>query len=105
MLLLVGITATVRRSQSMVLEQAERSYRRELPMDVTDCASIGSWFRGRVDFPVHAPSLGGGATCQGGRLVDLGEHPAAYIVYRASNGHRVAFLVFDPRDERFEGPQ
>jgi anti-sigma factor RsiW len=100
-LVLIGITATVRRS-SMVLEQAERSYHRELPMDVTDCASIASWFRGRVDFPVHAPTLGG-AKCQGGRLVDVGERPAAYIVYRINNGHRVAFLVFDPRNESFEG--
>ena len=104
-LVLVGITATVRRSQSMVFEQAERSYHRELPMDITDCASIASWFRGRVDFPVHAPTLGVGATCQGGRLVDVGERPAAYIVYRVNNGHRVTFLVFDPRDERFEGTQ
>jgi anti-sigma factor RsiW len=102
-LVLIGITATVRRSQSMVFEQAERSYHRELPMDVTDCASIASWFRGRVDFPVHAPTLGGGAKCQGGRLVDVGQRPAAYIVYRVSNGHRVAFLVFDPRNESFEG--
>jgi anti-sigma factor RsiW len=104
-LVLIGITATVRRSQSMVFVQAERSYHRELPMDVTDCASIASWFRGRVDFPVHAPMLGGGAKCQGGRLVDVGERPAAYIVYRVSDGHRVAFLVFDPRNERFEGSQ
>jgi anti-sigma factor (TIGR02949 family) len=104
-LVLIGITATVRHRQSMVLEQAERSYHRELPMDVTDCASIASWFRGRVDFPVRAPTLGGGAKCQGGRLVDVGERSAAYIVYRVHDGHRVAFLVFDPRDERFEGTQ
>ena len=48
----------------------------------SDCGSIASWFRGRVDFPVHAPALGGGATCKGGRLVNVGERPAAYIVYR-----------------------
>lgn len=106
-LLLVAITGTVRRGQSMVLEQAERTYHTELPMDVTgsDCGSIASWFRGRVDFPVHAPALGGGATCQGGRLVNVGERPAAYIVYRVQNGHRVAFLVFDPRDQAFEARQ
>ena len=80
-LLLVGITSTVRQSQSMVLEQAQRSYQAEMPMDITgsDCGSIASWFRGRVDFPVHAPALGGGATCQGGRLVNVGERPAAYL--------------------------
>jgi anti-sigma factor RsiW len=106
-LLLLAITGTVRQSQSAVLQQAERTYHTEMPMDITgsDCGSIASWFRGRVDFPVHAPTLGPGATCQGGRLVNVGQRPAAYIVYRASNGHRVTFLVFDPRDEAFDAPE
>ena len=30
--------------------------------------------------------------------MNVGERPAAYIVYRVTDGHRVAFLVFDPRD-------
>jgi anti-sigma factor RsiW len=104
-LLLVGITGTVRQ-HSVVLEQAQRSYHAEMPMDITgsDCGSIASWFRGRVDFPVHAPALGGGATCQGGRLVNVGERPAAYLLYRVQSGHRVALLVFDPRDQAFDAP-
>jgi anti-sigma factor RsiW len=103
---LLAITATVRRNQSLVLAQAQRSYHTELPMDVhgPDCSSIASWFRGRVDFPVHVPTLAGQATCQGGRLVNVGQRPAAYLVYQAANGHRVAFLVFDPRDEAIEAP-
>jgi anti-sigma factor (TIGR02949 family) len=102
--LIVAITGTVRRSHSMVLEQAERSYHTEMPMDITgsDCGSIASWFRGRLEFPVHAPALGSGATCQGGRLVNVGDRPAAYLVYRVSDGHRVTFLVFDPRDQSIE---
>jgi anti-sigma factor (TIGR02949 family) len=106
-LLIVGITGTVRQTQSAVLEQAQRSYHAEMPMDITgsDCGSIASWFRGRVDFPVHAPTLGGGATCQGGRLVNVGERPAAYLVYRVQSGHRVTLLVFDPRDQALEAPE
>jgi len=104
--LIVAITGTVRHRQSMVLEQAGRMYGQPtaMPMDITgsDCGSIASWFRGRTDFPVHAPALGGGATCQGGRLVNVGERPAAYLVYRISDGHRVTFLVFDPRDQPIE---
>jgi anti-sigma factor RsiW len=105
--LLLAITSTVRQSQSVVLEQARRTYQAEMPMDVTgsDCSSIASWFRGRVDFPVRAPALGGGATCQGGRLVNVGERAAAYLVYRVQDGHRVALLVFDPRDEAFDAPE
>jgi anti-sigma factor (TIGR02949 family) len=104
--LLVAITGTVRHSQSMVLTQAQRTYQAELPMDITgsDCRSIASWFRGRVDFPVPPPALAGGSSCQGGRLVNVRERPAAYIVTRGVNGHRVAYLVFDPRDEAIDAP-
>jgi len=105
--LIVAITTTVRQRNSLVLQQAENAYHTEMPMDITgsDCGSIASWFRGRLEFPVHAPALGGGATCQGGRLVNVGERPAAYLVYRVSDGHRVTFLVFDPRDQPFESRQ
>jgi anti-sigma factor RsiW len=102
--LIVAITGTVRRQQSMVFDQAERMAHTPMPMDVTgsDCGSIASWFRGKLEFPVHAPALGSGATCQGGRLVNVGERPAAYLVYLLSDGHRVTFLVFDPRDQPIE---
>ena len=102
--LIVAITGTVRRQNSKVFEQAERMAHMPMPMDVTgsDCGSIASWFRGKLEFPVHAPALGSGATCQGGRLVNVGERPAAFLVYLLSDGHRVTFLVFDPRDQPFE---
>ena len=102
--LIVAITGTVRRSHdSMVIEQAATMATTQMPMDVTgDCGSIASWFRGRLGFPVHAPALGSGANCQGGRLVNVGERPAAYLVYLLSDGHRVTFLVFDPRDQPIE---
>jgi len=103
--MLIAITGTVRHSQSMVLQQAQRTYQAELPMDITgsDCRSIASWFRGRVDFPVPPPTPADGS-CQGGRLVNVGERPAAYIVTRGRDGHRVAYLVFDPRDEAIDAP-
>jgi anti-sigma factor RsiW len=104
--LIVAITGTVRNRNSMVLEQSLRSYiQPPLPLDVTDCGSIASWFRGRTEFPVRAPSLGGGTTCQGGRVVNVGERPAAYLVYLRPDGHRITFLVFDPRDQPIESPE
>jgi anti-sigma factor RsiW len=104
--LLLAITGTVRRTQSQVLGQAQRTYQAEMPMDIvgSDCGSIASWFRGRVDFPVHAPAFAGQANCRGGRLVNVGERLGAYLVYQDRSGHRVALLVFDLRDESFEAP-
>lgn len=95
---LVVVAGTVRGRRSVVLEQARRTYQTELPMDVKgpDCSSVASWFRGRVDFPVHAPNLPGHITCQGGRLVNVEDQPAAYLVYQDASGHRVSVLVFDP---------
>lgn len=95
---LVVAAGTVRGRRSVVLDQARRTYQTELPMDVTgsDCATVASWFRGRVDFPVHAPNLPSDMTCQGGRLVHVEDRPAAYLVYQDPRGHRVAVLVFDP---------
>jgi len=105
-LLLLFITATVRRTQSQVLGQAQRSYQAEMPMDVvgSDCGSIASWFRGRLDFPVHAPAFAGHANCKGGRLVNVGERMGAYLVLQDTSGHRVALLVFDPGDDSLEAP-
>jgi anti-sigma factor (TIGR02949 family) len=100
------ITLTVQRTQSQVLGQAQRTYQAEMPMDVvgSDCGSIASWFRGRVDFPVHAPAFANHSNCKGGRLVNVGEHLGAYLVLQDGSGHRVALLVYNPGDESLEAP-
>lgn len=103
---IVAIAGTVHNRRSIVMEQARRTYQAELPLDVTgpDCGLITSWFRGRVDFPVHAPRLPAQITCQGGRLVNVEDHPAAYLVYQDPRGHRVSVLVFDPDASPIEAP-
>lgn len=103
---LVVITSTVRNRRSFVLDQARRTYQSELPMDVAgpDCASVASWFRGRVDFSVQAPRMPRQITCQGGRLVNIEDRPAAYLVYQDPAGHRVAVLVFDPEAASIDAP-
>lgn len=104
--LVLVVGPTVKGRRSFVLDQARRTYQAELPMDVTgpDCGSVASWFRGRLDFPVHAPRMPAHVTCQGGRLVNVAERPAAYLVYRDSAGHRVSVLVFDPENAPIDGP-
>jgi anti-sigma factor RsiW len=103
---LVAITGTVRNRHSVVLDQARRTYQAELPLDVVgpDCGSVSSWFRGRVDFPVHPPHLPSQITCQGGRLVSVEDRPAAYLVYQDPSGHRVSVLVFDPESSPIDAP-
>jgi anti-sigma factor (TIGR02949 family) len=95
------------RNPSPVLNQARRTYQTEMPMDIvgSDCGSISSWFRGRVDFPVHAPAFAGQASCKGGRLVNVGDRMGAYVIYQVSGGHRVSLLVFDPGDESIDAPR
>jgi anti-sigma factor RsiW len=96
---LVVVAGTLRGRHSFVLDQARRTYQAEPPMDVVgpDCGSIASWFRGRLDFPVHAPRMPDHITCQGGRLVNVEDRAAAYLVYQDPGGHRVSVLVFDPQ--------
>lgn len=104
---LVAITGTVRSRRSIVWDQARRTYQAELPLDIVgaDCGgAVSSWFRGRVDFPVHAPRLPAQMTCVGGRLVNVEDHAAAYLVYRDPSGHRVAVLVFDPESSPIDAP-
>ena len=102
----VLLAVTVHGRHSFVLDQARRTYQAEVPLDVVgpDCSSVTSWFRGRVDFPVHPPRLPGKITCQGGRLVNVEDRPAAYLVYQDPNGHRVSVLVFDPEAAPIDAP-
>jgi anti-sigma factor RsiW len=104
--MLLLITTTVNSRQSQVLGQAQRTYQAEMPMDVvgSDCGSIASWFRGRLDFPVHAPAFANHSNCKGGRLVNVGERLGAYLVLQDSSGHRVALLVYNPGDDSLEAP-
>jgi anti-sigma factor RsiW len=66
--------------------------------------SVSSWFRGRVDFPVHPPKLPAQIRCQGGRLVNVEDRPAAYLVYQDQKGHRLSVLVFDAESAPIEAP-
>jgi anti-sigma factor RsiW len=102
----VVVVATAQNHHSVVMDQARRTYQAELPLDVTgsDCSSVSSWFRGRVDFPVHPPKLPAQIRCQGGRLVNVEDRPAAYLVYQDQKGHRLSVLVFDAESAPIEAP-
>jgi len=79
-----------------VVDDLARRHARELPMEFKgpDPSLAGSWFRGKVDFPVRAPQLKlSNASFQGARLSSVQAHQAAHMVYTV-DGHRVTLMIF-----------
>lgn len=106
--LLLTIMVTARGRTSAVLDQALRTFHASMPMDVanSDCSLIGSWFRGKLDFTVQPQTMGKLATCQGGRLVNVGrDRLGAYLWYQAPSGHRLGVMVLDADDEPIVAPR
>lgn len=77
----------------------------ELPMEVKgpDPVQAASWFRGKVDFPVRAPSLNvQQASFEGARLSNVREHQAAHMTYNVE-GHRVTLMIFHRQNTLLDG--
>ncbi len=88
-----------------VVEDVVERHVRELPMEVQgpDPVRAASWFRGKVDFPVHAPNLNlKRASFEGARLSNVRTHQAAHMTYNM-DGHRVTLMIFNPRTALFRG--
>lgn len=76
-----------------------------LPMEVKgpDPVQAASWFRGKVDFPVHAPKLNvKQASFEGARLSNVREHQAAHMTYNVE-GHRVTLMIFNRQNTVLSG--
>jgi anti-sigma factor RsiW len=104
-LALSAIVAAVRTKPPAVMEQARRTLHSAMPLDVvaSSCRTIADWFRGKLDFPVKPPE-GSQTACQGGRLVNVGERFAAYVVLNALGGHRIGLMMYDGDDEAPSSP-
>jgi anti-sigma factor RsiW len=90
---------------SGVVEDVVNRHVRQLPMEIkgTDPNEATTWFRGKVDFPVRAPSLNlKEATFQGARLSNVRSHQAAHMTYNV-DGHPVTLMIFNPRVTTFAG--
>ncbi len=82
-----------------VVEDVVERHVRELPMEIEgpDPSHAASWFRGKVDFPVHGPNLNlKQASFQGARLSNVRAHQAAHMTYNL-DGHRLSLMIFNPR--------
>jgi anti-sigma factor RsiW len=87
-----------------VVEDVVSRHANELPMEVQgDPDQASSWFRGKVDFPVHAPSLNlKKASFEGARLSNVRAHQAAHMTYSV-DGHRVTLMIFNRQNTAFSG--
>lgn len=76
-------------------------HRRNLPIEVQGGPQdLRRWYSDKVDFPVKPPHLPA-AALRGGRLANVGDRQAAYLVYD-KNGNKVSVFIFDPGEMRIE---
>jgi anti-sigma factor (TIGR02949 family) len=98
--LLIGVFWRDRAGTLPVVEESIHRHLRNLPMEVVgpDGQRVSTWFRGKVDVPVHAPRWRPvGADLLGGRISHVRDRQAAHLVYNV-RGQKVSVLVFDPSD-------
>lgn len=101
----VGMSAPDDEQAAEVVSDVVARHSGELPMEVTgpDPAQAASWFRGKVDFPVRAPSLNvHQASFEGARVSNVREHQAAHMIYNVE-GHRVTLMIFNRQNTLLDG--
>jgi anti-sigma factor RsiW len=79
-----------------VLDDVINRHIKQLPMEVTthDPSAASSWFRDKVDFPVHSPLVKlKNASFQGARVSNVQSEQAAHMIYNV-DGHRVTLMIF-----------
>ncbi len=79
-----------------VVDQSVRWHRREVPVEVTgpDEFAVRDWFADKVDFPVLPPDFRRRAHLLGGRLGNIDDDEAAFLVYDVG-GTKLSVMVFD----------
>jgi anti-sigma factor (TIGR02949 family) len=98
--LMVGVVVSKRsgrKPDAVLAQQSVEWHRRQLPMDVTGSSpdTIRRFFSDKVPFAVRPPVFEQPRVrLEGGRLANLKEHTAAYLVYQVG-GERVSVFIFD----------
>jgi len=105
---LTVILVSTRDREPLDIQQAMRTFRSAMPMDVvaSSCERVAEWFRGKVDFPVRTPAEAAGVRCEGGKLLPYRDQLAAFVKLRTISGHTLAVMVYadDEEDRLFELP-
>lgn len=94
--------AVTRSPHTAVTADVIAKHQRNLPIEVSGRSDeVRRWYSDKVDFPVRPPSFGAhglqNVALRGGRLANVRDHQAAYLMYEV-DGNRVSVFIFDPGD-------
>ncbi len=102
---LVGSFLMARLSLSPVAADVISKHQRNLPFEVSGGSDqVKHWYVDKLGFPVKPPSLCNTCALRGGRLAEVANQQAAYLVYDVG-GNKVSVFVFDPSSVTLELPQ
>jgi mycothiol system anti-sigma-R factor len=93
-----GLLATfmITRGGLPVAADVVAKHQRNLPIEVSGGAEqLKRWYSDKVDFPVRPLNMPK-ASLRGGRLANIRDRQAAYLVYDYAGGNKVSVFVFDP---------
>jgi anti-sigma factor RsiW len=92
---------------ALVTADVIAKHQRNLPLEISGRSSdeVRRWYVDKVDFPVRPPAfLSNGVekvALRGGRLANVRDHQAAYLLYDV-NGNKVSVFIFDPGEMPIE---
>jgi anti-sigma factor RsiW len=102
---LVGSFMMTRVSLSPVAADLIAKHQRNLPFEVSGGSDqVKRWYVDKLGFPVRPPSLCKTCALRGGRLAEVANQQAAYLVYDVG-GNKVSVFIFDPSSMTLELPQ
>jgi anti-sigma factor RsiW len=99
-----GALLVTRAQHTALTADVIAKHQRNLPIEVTGRSEeVRRWYADKVDFPVRVPSFGGvrPVAFRGGRLANVRERQAAYLVYDV-DGNKVSVFIFDPGEMPIE---
>ena len=102
---LVGSFMMSRVSLSPVAADLIAKHQRNLPVEVSGGSDqVKRWYVDKLGFPVRPPRLCNTCALRGGRLAEVANQQAAYLVYDVG-GNKVSVFIFDPSSVPLQLPQ
>jgi mycothiol system anti-sigma-R factor len=102
---LLGTFVVSKMQLSPVAADVIAKHQRNLPIEVSGGSEqVKRWYADKVGFPVKPPSLCKSCALRGGRLAEVANQQAAYLVYEV-NGNKISVFIFDPASVPLQLPQ